>query len=195
MTAMDPLHALAGAGETFATLLAPLTPERQSATTPCGAWSVRELANHVVGGNLILAAVLRDDAPPDRAADHLGDDWAAAQRAAVTGLVAELERPGMLTRLHRTPLGEAPGSVLVVLRTVEHAVHGWDLAVSTGQSPQLLDPLAEAVYQPSVAMLGRLPDGARRPFAESVPVAADRAPIDRLVGLLGRDPDWQPVVG
>lgn len=193
---MDQLEQLARVGETFTTLVEQVSAEGGSAATPCGTWSVRELTSHVVVGNRALVATLQGEPPLDRSVDYLGEDWAAAHRSSVAALVDALAQPGMLTRLHRTPLGEAPGSVIVALRTVEHAVHGWDLAVATGQSTEPLNGTAAAVYQPSVAMLTQLPAGlAHPPFAESREIAPDRPPIERLAALLGRDPEWHPPGG
>ncbi|WP_405796567.1 maleylpyruvate isomerase N-terminal domain-containing protein [Streptomyces sp. NBC_01506] len=51
---------------------------------------------------------------------QLIDHLVAGQRA--------FEAPGALERMVQAPIGEVPGAVALHLRTVEHLVHGWDLA-------------------------------------------------------------------
>jgi uncharacterized protein (TIGR03086 family) len=68
----------------------------------------------------------------------------------------------------------------------ELVLHGWDLAVATGQQ-YTVDPAAAAAALAAVeanADLFRQYQG----FAEAVPVPADAAALDRALGLSGRDP-------
>ncbi len=188
---MERLELLSSVGEVVAGYLDHANKVGDGVPTPCAAWSVRHLGNHLVGGNVSSVALLTEAETPDRSGDYLGHDWAEAQRSSVEALVSAFSQPGVMTRVYRAPAGEVPGAVLLNLRTVEHAVHGWDLAVATGQPVTALNAAAEAMYESSVALLGRLPDlMSRRPFDARVDVGSDRQPIDRLVALLGRDPDW-----
>src|SRR6266704_2497268 len=52
-----------------------------TAPTPCPEWDVRQLVNHLVAGNLAVAALVRAHAPPDGRVGHLGDAHASAARA------------------------------------------------------------------------------------------------------------------
>jgi uncharacterized protein (TIGR03086 family) len=67
-------------------------------------------------------------------------------------------------------------------------VHGWDLARATGRTVSYPDDVVEQEIAFSREFLGRIPPD-REPFAPSRPVPADAAPLDRLVALLGRDPN------
>jgi uncharacterized protein (TIGR03086 family) len=183
--------AAAGAGR----LIAEVEGERWALPTPCGDWTVRHLVNHVVGGNRLTARVLRGDPLPPldqlgrRATeDRLGEDPVAAYGSSVEDLLAALAAPGVLDRPHTLPVGTLPGVAVVHLRTVETLVHGWDLGRAVGRPLPVPDDLAHAELAFSADLLARLPEG-RRPFAPSVPVPADAPALDRLVALLGRNPD------
>ena len=79
----------------------------------------------------------------------------------------------------------------------ELVVHGWDLAVSTGQA-YAADPVAVEACAEWVAGFAPPADGPDAPadegglFGRPVPVGADASALDRLLGLTGRDPAWRP---
>ena len=108
--------------------------------TPCTDWTVRQLVNHLVGGDRLATRVLRGEPLPPldqlgrrSGQDQLGADPAGAYRASAEALLAALRTPGVLDRAHTLPVGTLPGPAVVHLRTVETMVHGWDLARATGQ--------------------------------------------------------------
>jgi uncharacterized protein (TIGR03086 family) len=162
--------------------------------TPCPDWTVRQLVNHLVGGNRLFTRVLRGEALPPLselgrrgAEDQLGGDPATAFRTSADELLAALGGPGVLEGTYTVPAATLPGPAVVHLRTVETLVHGWDLARATSQPAPFPDELVEAELAFSRDLLGRLPAG-RRPFGPSRPVADEAPAIDRLAALLGRDP-------
>ena len=63
---MDNLTALPLAADHFESIAARVTPEDLVRPTPCGDWSVQQLLDHVVGGNMMAAALIggssREDA-------------------------------------------------------------------------------------------------------------------------------------
>jgi uncharacterized protein (TIGR03086 family) len=172
--------------------------DQWSDATPCGDWSVRQLTDHLVSGDRLFSAILAGTPMPPLeelrrrwSEDHLGPDPSGAYRTAAGELLAAFDRPGALDEVHRFPVGPLPGRAAIQLRTVETLVHGWDLATATGQRlPASADALAENVLDFSRELLARLPEG-RHPFAPSRPVAGDAPAMERLVALLGRDPDAQ----
>jgi uncharacterized protein (TIGR03086 family) len=180
--------ALGGAGQ----LVAAVTPDQWDRPTPCTDWTVRQLVNHVVGGNRLVVRVLRGEPLPPldqlgrrASVDQLGEDPTATYRDSADRLLAALREPGVLDRTHTLPAGTLPGPAVVHVRTVETLVHGWDLARATGRPTPFPDELAEAELEFSRGLLGRIPEG-RRPFAPSRPVPDDAPAIDRLAALLGR---------
>lgn len=162
------------------------------APTGCPDWTVRELVNHLVTGNLSFAALLTEQAPPDRTADHLGTDPERAYRQAADELTAAFVRPGVLERVYQAPPGAMPGLALARLRITEALVHGWDLARATGQPTAALPAaLAETELGLVTAQLAGVPRTGH-PFGPSQPVAEDAPAIDRLVAYLGRPVRSQP---
>ncbi len=166
-------------------LIAGIRADQWSAPTPCTEWDVRALVTHVTSGMLNFAALVRGDLRPDGTADDQADDPVAAYRSATATMRAAFGAPGALDRIYPSPIGPAPGSVLVHLRITELLVHGWDLARATGQPPALPADLAEgelAVWR------AQFSDGvpAGLPFAPAQPVAAPAPAIDHLAAFLGR---------
>ena len=165
-------------------------PDQLGAATPCSEWDVRALLNHVVGGNRMAVALLAGEAPPDRNADHLGDDpqGAFAETAAVAE--AALRAEGALERTVRMHFGEVPARMLVGLRFADLTVHAWDLAKAIGADDRLDEHLASAVLAAVEDQRDELTTSGL--FAPPVEVPDDARAQDRLVGLLGRDPAWRP---
>ena len=191
----DALAPLSAALDGTGRLVAAVTAEQWDLPTPCPDWTVRQLVNHVVGGNRLFTRVLRGEPLPPldqlgrRAGeDQLGDDPAHAYAASAGEMLAALRTPGVLAGTYTVPAATLPGPALVHLRTVETLVHGWDLARATGRPAPFPDDLAEGELAFSRDLLGRLPEG-RHPFGPSRPVSDDAPAIDRLAALLGRAPE------
>jgi uncharacterized protein (TIGR03086 family) len=85
---------------------------------------------------------------------------------------------------------EMPGRVAGLIALDELVVHGWDIAVASGQPyPQPAAHEIEAAMS-IVATFEAPRDG--KLFGPVVPVADTAPALDRLLGLTGRDPGWQP---
>lgn len=162
--------------------------EQMAAPTPCAEWDVAAVINHLVVGNMMVAALARGEAPPDREARVLGADPAADFAASARAADAALRAEGAMERRFRLPFGEVSGTMLVGMRFVDVLIHAWDLAKATGQ-PSALDP---ALCRTALAMAeARFGDGPRRPgtpFGPPVELAADAPVCDRFAAFLGRRP-------
>jgi uncharacterized protein (TIGR03086 family) len=163
--------------------------------TPCTGWSVRDVVNHLVGGNLLFAGVLGGEPLPPREelvaamrADRLGDDPVAAYRASAAELLAAFGADGVLDRVVTVPAGTFPGIAALHLRIVEALVHGWDVARATGRPLDFPDRLVEQELAFTRSTLPRLPPrpAGQGPFAPAEPVPDDAPALDRLAALLGR---------
>jgi uncharacterized protein (TIGR03086 family) len=187
-----PLEPLSRALDLFGQLLTGVGQEQWSRPTPCDAWNVQQLVDHVISGQRLAAHALRGE-PAQSASgtlsmENYADEAVAAYQASASDLLAACSQPGALERVVTVPAGTVPGAVVVHLRTTDTIVHGWDLARATGQATTALPAeLAEQELAFARVQLGKIPPD-RRPFAPPQPVDDDAPAIDRLAALLGRRP-------
>ena len=187
--AKDPVEQLERAFTSTGTLITGIAPEQWAAATPCPAWSVSELVEHLVGGNLLVASALSGGEPrkpPVHA--RIGQELVDAYDVSARAVVSAFRQPGTLGKVVAVPLGSVPGHVALALRVTEILVHGWDVGRATGQSLTFPEDVVENAFRFSTDALPQMPPD-RRPFASPKPVADDALFIDRLAALLGRDVD------
>jgi uncharacterized protein (TIGR03086 family) len=101
-------------------------------------------------------------------------------------------RSGALERPLKLGENAMPGEMALSMILWEYIVHGWDLAVATGQEWTPSTEACEASLQFAPAMLTDDFQGEGKPFGPRVDVADDAPALDRLLGLSGRDPGWSP---
>jgi uncharacterized protein (TIGR03086 family) len=70
--------------------------------------------------------------------------------------------------------------------------HGWDIAAATGHDYAGETELVQAAYAFAQSAVAQNPDGNPGPFGPPVAVPEFAPLLDRLIGLTGRDPAWQP---
>lgn len=158
--------------------------------TPCPAWTVRDLVNHVVAEQLwapsLLAGATLDEVGDRFDGDVLGDDPAAAWDAAAAAAREAFLAGGVLERAVHVSAGLLPAREYGWQMTIDAAVHAWDLATALGVPNPVTEPLA-----------GRLLDVVRPRVGEwqglgvfdpPVAVHGDAGAAARLVALLGREP-------
>lgn len=156
--------------------------------TPCEGWDVRELLNHVISGNLWaaeLAAGRTIGEVGDRLdGDVLGSDLAAAYATSAKAAGDVFAAPGALEAPCAVSYGPVPGSVYAGHRFVDVLIHGWDLAVATGQDTALPTALVDAAWEvinPQIDMLT-----ASGAFGSKIEADPDADSQTRLLALLGR---------
>jgi uncharacterized protein (TIGR03086 family) len=184
------IDGLARATAATGDLIDRITAEQWTAPTPCTEWSVRDVVDHLVGMNLVLAALFEERPMPVRGADRLGADPAAAYRRSAAALLAAAARPGVLERTQTTPVGVAIGAERVRWRIVDLLAHGWDLGQATGVEAELPDDLAEQALTFARAQLPSRPRAGR--FADPRPIRDDAPAIERLAAATGRPVPWTP---
>ncbi len=168
-------------------VLAGVKTEQLDDPTPCSSWKVRELINHIVGGQRFFGHGVRGEEPSGEIDDASGDYVAAFDEVAA-GTVAAFGADGALEKMYTLPFGEMPGSAFLGLATTDTFVHGWDLAKATGQSTDLAPALAAALLEQAKASIPdafRGPEGA--PFGPQAEAPANASDADRLAAFLGRE--------
>lgn len=146
--------------------------------TTCDGWTVRTLMNHMLETQRYFAGSARgeDVSLSQEPSDLISEDPAADFDRARADTLSTFGEPGVLDRT-----GPALG-----IAFSDQLLHGWDLAVSTGQDATMPDGLPDAAY----AMIhGRFTDEQRKGvFKPEVAVSDDASPQAKLLAYTGRDP-------
>lgn len=169
--------------DAFDATVAQVRPEAWGAASPCEGWTAADVVRHVVDSQ--RAFLDRQGVPAgDVPADPPDAVW-LAHRATVDRLLADgtgdREFDGFFGR---TTIGDN----LASFYGFDLVVHRWDLARAAGvacrfsdaeldQLEASLNAFGEHLYDPGVC-------------ARPVPVPDDAPRQDRLLALMGRDPDW-----
>jgi len=177
-------------------LLASISDHQLALPTPCPKSSVGDLCDHVGTFAVAFTAVARKDtsrsgAPPPPDARNLESGWRDRIGRDLETLVDAWRDPEAWQGMTSAGPFELPGEVAGVIALDELVLHGWDLAVATGQS---FEPSTEDI-EASMGFVNNFEaprDGSL--FGPVVPVPGDAPPLHRLLGLAGRDPSWHPPV-
>lgn len=173
-----------------ARVVAAVRHDQLTAPTPCTGTSVAGLLDHLVG--LTLAFRLGAEKQPQPGApradaDQLAADWRDRLPAQLDELVTAWRKPASWEGVTEVGGAQLPAAAMGVVAANEVLVHGWDVAVATGQ-PYRADP---ATAERCQAFVGELsPDMRSSMFGPIVTVADDAPVFDRLLGLTGRNPGW-----
>ncbi|MEU4619467.1 TIGR03086 family metal-binding protein [Actinoplanes sp. NPDC023801] len=158
------------------------------APAPVAGWTARDVVRHLVewlpGFLSSGAAVTLPQGP------NAGTDPAGAWHAHATAVQELLDDPGTAGRTLSNPhLGEIPlDQAIDRFYTTDVFMHTWDLARATGQDERLEPALCADLMsgmEPMDEMLR-----ASGQFGPAVPVPAGADPQTRLIGFIGRDPNW-----
>src|SRR5215475_5796482 len=140
------------ATSTLAGLVRGVRDDQLATVTPCGGITVGQLLDHIDNLSLAFAAAgsrqfLADGGQPRQPdASRLGPDWRDRLPAQLDGLAAAWQPAGAWDGDTRVGGGEMPAAVAGSAGLNEVIVHGWDLAVATGQPYPADDPsLGEAL--------------------------------------------------
>jgi uncharacterized protein (TIGR03086 family) len=194
-----PTTDLGPAATNVARVLAGISDEQLTATTPCPRYTVGDLLDHV--GGLALAftaaatktpmAAAGPDAPLGEAA-HLDPAWREHIPAALDELAAAWRDDAAWEGTTAAGPIELPGEIAGLVALDELVVHGWDLARATDQ-PYDVDDATLRLIRGLVADFAPADDvvnDGTLAFGPAVPVPDDAPLLDRVVALTGRDPAW-----
>jgi len=188
MTAPD----LGPATSALAALVTGVRDDQMTAPTPCTEYAVGDLVDHIGGLTLAFTGAARKEQVPGSEQGGTGDasrlepGW----RDRIANDLAALAEAWRAEEAHHgmTQAGpvELPGEVAALVTLNEVVVHGWDLAVATGQ-PYRPDP---ALVAACAAFVDGFEVGGDGPFGPPLPPPADATPMERLAAGTGRDPRW-----
>jgi uncharacterized protein (TIGR03086 family) len=189
---------LTPAAQRLADLVARVRDDELSGPTPCPAYTLGDLIEHVGGLALAFRAAAEKDvasplvngAPAGDAA-RLPADWRERIPADLAALAEAWAKQDAWAGMTRIAQQDAPAEMVGVTVADELVVHGWDVARATGQ-PYSAEPELLGAAQTFLGFFASpdAPAGPEVPFGPSRPVADGSAPLDQVVALAGRDPAW-----
>ena len=176
--------------ECWATRVNAVAEDQWDAPTPCSAWTVRDLVNHVVGEDRWTVPLMEGQSIEQVGArfdgDLLGaDPIASGLEAAKEAVSVVAERlPGAGT-VHLSYGDEEPGEYVRQL-AADHLVHSWDLAAAIGGDTRLDPHLVAEV----AAWFADREDLYRAAGLVGPRGAATGDPQADLLAAFGRQPHW-----
>ena len=157
-----------------------------AAPSPCTEWDARAVVEHLIGFHEVL--VIR---PLGAKANRPKDDPAARWRATQATIIEAIGRDGVLDEDVDVLGGGQTGlRGLVSTLTTDVLVHTWDLARAAGVDPQLDAELCALGYER--ASKSREQFAKSDMFENEVAVPDDADVCSKLLGIMGRDPEWEP---
>lgn len=191
------MHDLSPATEMLSRVVMDIDDDQLGAPTPDGDATVADLLDHINTLSQAFAAAAAKDVDGSRPApasdgSQLPPDWRISLPEQLARLAAAWQSESAWTGMTKAGGIDMPAEVAASVATNEIIVHGWDLAAGTGQEytadPELVE-VATAFVEPTAR---QNPDGVPGLFGPAVAVPDGAPPLDRLLGLTGRDPAWHP---
>ncbi len=183
------MHDLGPATAAAARVVALVTDEDLDRPTPCTAWPVRDLVEHLAGLAWHFAGVARatpPSAPPP--ASDLPDGWRDLLAEELADLAAAWRSEEAWQGSDEAGGTTMPRAALGIVALDEVVLHGWDLAGAL-QVPYSVAEADVEVCLPFVEQVAGMDGG---PFAHPVAGAGESAGLERLLRLSGRDPAAGP---
>jgi uncharacterized protein (TIGR03086 family) len=163
--------------------------------TPCADLPLRGLLDHVGGFAVGLAATARkehDGNPPPAPTGDLEPGWRQRIATDLAGLADAWAKPEAWEGMTKAGSVDLPGEVGGRVAFDELVVHAWDVARSTGQTFECDEAWVAEVEATVRGFRGGNDGDIPGLFGPAVPVPDDAPPLDRLLGITGRDPRWSP---
>jgi len=134
-----PVPDLGPAAEEMSALIAAVPDEMLGRSTPCPAYRLGDLIDHVGGLALAFtAAAVKDRGPltgsaPSGDAARLSEDWRTRIPRNLSAMAAAWRVPAAWTGMTQAGGGDLPGEVAGLAGLDELVVHAWDIARASGQ--------------------------------------------------------------
>ncbi len=174
-TDTQPVVVLSRALDQAGDALASIRPDDWTRPTPCGDWSVRDLAAHLSASpGHFLQMARGEEVDWSSGSDGPERDWVSRFRSDADDLI------------HHWHTQPADQTGQADWQSAELGVHTWDLMTALGRPM----PLDEEVAERGLAFLqqGLTAENRGDAFGGPVEVAPDAPAYDRLVAFAGRDP-------
>ncbi|MGH3943295.1 MAG: TIGR03086 family metal-binding protein [Pseudonocardiaceae bacterium] len=193
MTVLD----LEPATRRMADLISGIRDEQLDGPTPCPAYTLGDLLDHVAGLTLAFTAAATKATSelgslgPSGDASRLGQDWRTRIPPNLAALAQAWRDPAAWSGMTWAGGLELPGEVAGLVALDELVIHGWDLARASGQAYDCDPTSLDAVYRFVAQFSGPGHEAQREGlFGPMVQVPDDAPLLDRVIGLSGRDPAW-----
>ena len=178
----------------MAGVLAGVSDDQFDWPTPCAKSTIGDLVDHIGTFARAFTASARKERegpgrPPPASAANLEPEWRTRITADLRTLADAWRDPAAWEGMSIAGPFEMPAEAVALVALDELVVHGWDIAVSSGQDYDAPDHEIETSIG-FVSQLDAPRDGSL--FGPIVPVPKDGPALDRLLGLTGRDPGWKP---
>ncbi|WP_152362048.1 TIGR03086 family metal-binding protein [Microlunatus speluncae] len=175
---------LSGSVRYALTAVAGLSADDLGRSSPCAGWTVGDVLRHLhesfdaLSAALNFGRVVLDE--PSGASPREGVISALTESADCLDRAARRRGPASPIAVGGLPLAR---DKVIIVASVEAAVHGWDVSAGAGRPLPIPDPLA-------IALHGRLPElGSPGPgiFGPALTISDASTPSRRLLADLGRD--------
>ena len=139
--------------------------------TPCSEWDVEALLGHILSVISSYSVLPAGDHAAARPVASIADGQHEQVYAALArDALAAWTRPGALERPCPHVMGVMPGARALAIHTSDLLLHGWDLAVATGQDATIDPELGELALATLRDVL-HLDKGRGRFFAAALPTS------------------------
>ncbi|MFJ4657530.1 TIGR03086 family metal-binding protein [Nocardia sp. NPDC088792] len=167
-----------------------------SGPTPCAEFDVRALINHwVLYSSYGLECRAQRRPLPDELTERdftTASDWAEQFAAQLDRALKAWSDPATWEGDIDLGWATTPAAEVAAMLLLELALHGWDVAMATGQQYRISEPSASTIKE----IVDGNAEGYREyeMFGAAVEVADSTDPFTRAVAASGRDPHWAPAV-
>ncbi|MGQ0842165.1 TIGR03086 family metal-binding protein [Actinokineospora sp.] len=171
-------------------------PDQFDLPTACADWDVRALANHVTHWAAVVSErtahklPVPTDGSEVEGTDYTAGDWPAFFTARLDRAVEAWGLPGAWDG-ETTMAGDmTPAGTIGLMLLGELVVHGWDLAIATGQDFPVDDDVAEAALRGTEQWAEQAREYGV--FGAEIAAPADATPLHKVLAMSGRDSSWRP---
>ena len=186
---------LGPAADQMAAIVINISEEQLADPTPCDRISVADMLSHVHGLSLAFRdAALKKHGPTTSAAPaadgaDLPGDWRYSIQARLAELAEAWRSPEAWQGETMAGGVTLPAEIQGGFANNELVVHGWDLAVATGQPFEVPEENLRAAWE-TVSSVPDEPDARAGLFGPRLPIADDADLLDKTLAFAGRDPYW-----